>query len=58
MLGSLIHYLKGMRIMMFQLSGFYYKGLGPRGMLRIGAGRRQPLHSFGVKFPDTPKPLN
>ena len=22
-LGSLIHYLKGMRIMMFQLSGFY-----------------------------------
>ena len=26
MLGSLILYLKGMRIMMFQLSGFYYKG--------------------------------
>ena len=25
MLGSLILYLKGMRIMMFQLSGFYYK---------------------------------
>ena len=25
-LGSLILYLKGMRIMMFQLSGFYYKG--------------------------------
>ena len=24
-LGSLILYLKGMRIMMFQLSGFYYK---------------------------------
>ena len=24
MLGSLILYLKGMRIMMFQLSGFYY----------------------------------
>ena len=27
MLGSLILYLKGMRIMMFQLSGFYCKGL-------------------------------
>ena len=26
MLGSLILYLKGMRIMMFQLSGFHYKG--------------------------------
>ena len=25
MLGSLILYLKGMRIIMFQLSGFYYK---------------------------------
>ena len=25
MLGSLIIYLKGMRAMMFQLSGFYYK---------------------------------
>ena len=24
MLGSLLLYLKGMRIMMFQLSGFYY----------------------------------
>ena len=24
-LGSLIVYLKGMRIMMFQLSGYYYK---------------------------------
>ena len=29
MLGSLILYLKGMRIMMFQLSGFYYKSLKP-----------------------------
>ena len=27
-LGSLILYLKGMRIMMFQLSGFYCNGLG------------------------------
>ena len=30
MLGSLILYLKGMRIVMFQLSGFYYKPLGFR----------------------------
>ena len=28
MLGSLVLYLRGMRIMMFQLSGFYCKGLG------------------------------
>ena len=28
MLGSLILYLKGMRTMMFQLSGFYCRGLG------------------------------
>ena len=27
MLGFPILYLKGMRIMMFQLSGFYYKGI-------------------------------
>ena len=26
MLGTLIHYLRGTRIMMFQLSGFYYIG--------------------------------
>ena len=28
MLGSLILYLKGMRTIMFQLSGFYYRGSG------------------------------
>ena len=28
MLGSLIFYLKGMRTTMFQLSGFYCRGLG------------------------------
>ena len=28
MLGSLIVYLKGMRIMMFQLSGYYYNRFG------------------------------
>ena len=30
MLGSLILYLKAIRIVMFQLSGFYYIGLGSR----------------------------
>ena len=30
MLGSLILYLKGMRRMMFQLSGFYYKSRQPQ----------------------------
>ena len=35
MLGSPILYLKGMRILMFQLSGFYCKGLWSR---RIGGG--------------------
>ena len=29
-LGFLVLYLKGMRTMMFQLSGFYFKGLGFR----------------------------
>ena len=28
MLGSPIHYLKGMGMLMFQLSGFYYRALG------------------------------
>ena len=32
MLGSPILYLKGMRILMFQLSGFYYRSLGFRGL--------------------------
>ena len=32
MLGSLILFLKGMRIMMFQLSGFYYIHLGGGGV--------------------------
>ena len=30
MLGSLILYLKGMRITMFQLSGFYCKSMAPK----------------------------
>ena len=32
MLGSLILYLKGMRIMMLQLSGFHCRGLAVRGL--------------------------
>ena len=40
MLGSLILYLKGMRIMMFQLSGFYCRGLGLRGLRFRGRGLR------------------
>ena len=32
MLGSLIVYLKGMRIMMFQLSGFYYSWFNISGL--------------------------
>ena len=31
MLGSPILYLKGMRLMMFQLSGFYYTGFRAEG---------------------------
>ena len=48
MLGSLIRYLKGMRIMMFQLSGFYFttvlKPVPPnyriRAYARLGLQRR------------------
>ena len=36
MLGSLILYLKGMRIMMFQLSGFYCIGFRARGLIWFG----------------------
>ena len=36
MLGSLILYLKGMRILMFQLSGFYCRGLGAEGFRVYG----------------------
>ena len=39
-LGSLILYLKGMRIVMFQLSGFHYKFLGVQGS---GSGQLKPL---------------
>ena len=33
MLGSLILYLKGMRIMMFQLSGFYCRRVWGKGLI-------------------------
>ena len=42
MLGSLILYLKGMRIMMFQLSGFYCKGF--KGV------RRSRVDCLGFEF--------
>ena len=45
MLGSLILYLKGMRIMMLQLSGFYYKGYW--GSLGSGLAVEE-LRSLGV----------
>ena len=35
MLGSLILYLKGMRIVMFQLSGSYYKAIDIIGSARL-----------------------
>ena len=37
MLGSLILYLKGMRIMMFQLSGYYYR---PQAVMSRVSGAR------------------
>ena len=43
MLGSLILYLKGMRIMMFQLSGFYYTPQPPETALTFLNVRDQPL---------------
>ena len=36
MLGSPILYLKGMRILMFQLSSIYYKALGVQGLGFLG----------------------
>ena len=47
MLGSLILYIKGMRIRMFQLSGFCCKGLrrflgGFRGLCQSATGPKEP----------------
>ena len=58
MLGSLVLYLKGMRILMFQLSGFYYRDRwvgvrrgrclqGWRG-LRTGSGLNKLMPYFGA----------
>ena len=35
-LGSPILHFKGMRIMMFQLSGFYFRGLGTLPLAAVG----------------------
>ena len=40
MLGSLILYLQGMRVVIFQLSGFYYKTTEP---LNMGLGLRRTV---------------
>ena len=45
MLGSLVLYLKGIRIMMFQLSGFYYNPKEPT--LFIGAYIRKIIIGIG-----------
>ena len=47
MLGSIILYLKGMRIMMFQLSGFCYKSYGLTNTLEAipGAIRESPVQN-------------
>ena len=48
MLGSLIVYFKGMRIMMFQLSGYYCRAEGPGcEVLRLlGLGLFSPVRSW------------
>ena len=52
MLGSPILYLKGMRLMMFQLSGFYCRGmmsLGSFGFRALGSRRsRVRISGLGV----------
>ena len=40
MLGSPILYLKGMRAIMFQLSGFFYKAPHPESPLKHGRSER------------------
>ena len=41
MLGSLILYLKGMRLMMFQLSGFYFRLAVAAGNARTGSSLKR-----------------
>ena len=50
MLGSLILYLKGMRIMMFQLSGFYYS------LVMLGVTLESLRPSLGAKLRAEAKP--
>ena len=52
MLGSPILYLKGMRIMMFQLSGFYFRGFG---VAKFG-GEPPKIHDGGRKARGTGSP--
>ena len=52
MLGSLVLYLKGMRTIMFQLSGFYYS----RGRLSASGFRDWGL-GFMVMIPEGPYTL-
>ena len=47
MLGSLILYLKGMRRMMFQLSGFYCRPIGVRAFFRVSA-RDSVVQALGI----------
>ena len=42
MLGSPILYPKGMRTIAFQLSGFYFRGLGLSAFGGLGAGVGEP----------------
>ena len=65
-LGSLILYLKGIRIMMFQLSGFYYRVLGSAHGLHssslLGLPYRvltmNPKRNYYGASTLNPKPLN
>ena len=50
MLGSPILYLKGMRILMFQLSGFYYKSIMClEAPVSLGEVRIQDTSSIGSR---------
>ena len=52
MLGSLILYPKGMRIMMFQLSGFYCKGCRSEFQAQ-GLGQGLPFGQRGFRLQDS-----
>ena len=50
MLGSPILYLKGMRIMMFQLSGFYCIGVDPRLPRLPGTGKAHHIGALIIRI--------